>query len=188
LQIFHYEDSAGLEVAQKSPEYSSEYNSLASEFSSWMKRGVLDFTWSAVYELLKSYRSESSNSEDQMDTRIENAPFLHLEAYRLTVEDSEKYNKWFIDYCSNIFIPLFVRQSGLKGYDYFEYLRISVFNLQVEYPTYLSAIYFDSISDFENFEKSKELEVCRKTLRDIFPHGLKYEWYIQYQLTQSWRK
>jgi hypothetical protein len=87
LPILHYENYAGWEEARKNP----EAQSISNEMSIWMKRRIIDFTWSAVYQLVKSYRSDSSNSEDQLDTRIENAPFLHLEAYRLTMEDSEKY-------------------------------------------------------------------------------------------------
>jgi len=187
LGILHYENYAGWEDARKNPEAIS----ISNEFVNWMKRRIIDFTWSAVYQLVKSYRSESSSSEEQPDTRIKNASFLHLEAYRLTMEDSEKYNKWFIDYCSNVFIPLFMKQAGLKGYDYFKYVGISVNYdnlLAEEYPIYLSAIYFENIKDFENFEKSNELAVCNRTLWDIFPRGLKYEWYVQYQLVQSWRK
>jgi hypothetical protein len=187
VAILHYENHSGWVDARKNP----EAQSISNEFGIWMKRGILDFIWSAVYQLVKSYRSDSSNPEGKLDTRIENAPILHLEAYRLTAEDSGKYDKWFIDYCSKIFVPLFMKQAGLKGYDYFKYAGVSVnFDnlLEKEYPTYLSAIYFENIKDFENFEKSNELAVCKKTLRDIFPRGLKYEWYVQYQLIQSWRK
>jgi hypothetical protein len=182
----HYENYAGWEDARKNP----EANSISNEFSSWMKRKILDFTWSAIYQMVKSYRSDSSNSEEQPDTRIENASFLHLEAYRFRMEDAEKYNKWFIDVCSPVFIPLFLKQVGLKGYDYYKHIGIAVNyeNLEQEYPTYLTAIYFENIKDFEIFEKSNELAVCRKTLRDIFPRGPKYEWYAQYQLLQSWKK
>jgi hypothetical protein len=187
LVILHYENYAGWEEARKNPEAIS----ISSEMVSWRKRGIIDLTWSSVYQLVKSYRSESSNSEEKPDTRIENAPDLHLEAYRLQMEDSEKYNKWFTDYSSNVFIPLFMKQAGLKGYDYFKYTGMSVNYpnlLEKEYPTYFSAIYFENIKDFENFEKSNELAICKKTMRNIFPSGLKYEWYVQYQLVKSWRK
>jgi len=186
LPIFHYENYAGWKEARKNPEAISVSNDNAN----WIKREIYDYSWSAVYQLVKSYRSEGSNPEEQPDTRIENAPFLHLEACRFTAEDSEKYNKWFVDYCSNIFIPLFMKQHGLQGYDYFKYIGVSVMHniFETEYPTYFSAIYFENMKDFENFEKSNELEVCKKTLRDIFPRGLKYEWYVQYQLVRSYKK
>jgi hypothetical protein len=187
LGILHYENYAGWEAGRKNP----ETNSISSEYISWMKRRIVDVAWSAVYQLVKSYRNQSSNSEEQQDTRIENAPFLHLEAYRLTTEDSEKYNKWFIEYCSHVFIPLFMKQSGFKGYDYFKFVSIAVNYdnlLEKEYPIYLSAVYFENIKAFENFEKSNELAVCKNTLRDIFPKGLNYKWYVQYQLIQTWRR
>jgi hypothetical protein len=175
LVVLHYENYAGWESARKNPEAIS----ISGEMVNRTKRGIMEMTWSAVYRLVKSYRNENSNPGKQPDTRIENASFLHLEAYRMTEEASEKYNKWFTDYCSNIFIPLFMKQPGLKGFDYYKYVGISVnpSNLEMEHPAYFSAIYF---------ENSNELAVCKKTLRDIFPRGLKYEWYVQYQL--NWRR
>jgi hypothetical protein len=187
LWILHYENYAVWENARKNPEAIS----ISSEFISWMKRGIIDTAWSAVYQLIKSYRSDISKSEEQPDTRIENASFLHLEAYRLTVEDSEKYSKWFSDYCSNVFIPLFMKQPGLQGYDYYKHIGIAVNYenlMEKEYPAYLSAIYFENIRDFENFEKSSELAICRKTLRNIFPSGLNYKWYVQCELARSLKR
>jgi hypothetical protein len=186
LGIIHYENYSGWEEARKNP----EAQAISNENRSWMKRRIINFTWSAVYQLVKSYRSESSNSVERPDTRIENAPILHLEAYKITTVDSEKYNKWFSDYCSSVFIPLFIKQAGLKGYDFFKYNGVSVFHnaFEKEYPAYFSAIYFENIQVFKNFEKSNELAVCKRTLFDLFPEGLKGEWYVQYQLTKSWRK
>jgi len=143
LSIFHYEKYTDWVDGRKNPEATS----ISGEISSWMKRRILDYMWLAIYQLVKSYRSDSSNPEERLDTRIENASFLHLEAYSLKVDDSEKYNKWFVDYCSNVFIPLFMKQEGLKGYDYYKYVGISVFHniYEKEYPTYFSATYFESM-------------------------------------------
>jgi hypothetical protein len=187
LRILHYENYAGWAEGRKNP----TANSISSEYSNWIKRGIVDVAWSAVYQLVKNYRRQSSNPEEKSDTTIENAPFLHLEAYRFKAEESEKYNKWFIDYCANVFIPLFMNQAGFKGYDYYKFVNISVNYdnlLEREYSTYLSAIYFENSKSFENFEKSHELSVSKKTLRDVFPHGLEYKWYVQYQLQQSWKR
>lgn len=187
LSVLYYDNYAGWEETRKSPLPIAQ----AKDNESWMKRQVMDFIWCAIYQLIKSYRSEGSISETQLDTRIENAPFLHIEAYRLKAEDAEKYNKWFIDYCSKVFIPLFMKQAGLKGYDYYQYRGISVNYpnlMEREYPMYLSAIHFENIEAFERFEKSNELAVCKRTMREIFPSGLVYQWYVQYQLVKSWRK
>jgi hypothetical protein len=187
LRILHYENYAGYEESRKN----SEAQSISSEYSNWMQRGIIDVTWSAVYRLISGYRSERYNSTEQADTRIENAPYLHLEAYRLPPEDTEKYRKWFIEVCSRVFVPLFLKQTGFKRYDFFEFVNIAVNYdslLYKEYPAYLSIIYFENPQAFENFEKSNELEVCKTTLRDIFPGGLKYDWYVQYELLQTWRK
>jgi hypothetical protein len=187
IAILHYENHSGWVDARKN----TEAQSISNEFGIWMKRGILDFMWSSVYQLVKGSRSEVPYNEEKPDTRVDNAPILHLEAYRLTAEDAEKYHQWFTDYSSKVFIPLFMQKKGLKEYDFYKYIGISVnFDnlLLKEYPTYLSVIYFENIRDFENFEKSHELAVCKRTLRDIFPRGLEYQWYVQYELVQSWRK
>ncbi len=77
IAILHYENRAGWVEARKNP----EAQSISNEFGIWMKRGVLDFMWSAVYELIKSYRSGSPNTEQKLDTLINNAPIMHFEAY-----------------------------------------------------------------------------------------------------------
>jgi hypothetical protein len=187
VRIFHYENFVGWEEGRKNP----EAQSISKENANWIKRGIVDVAWSAVYQLVKSYRSQSPDPEFKLDTRIENATFIHLEAYRFKEEESEKYRKLFSDYCSNVFIPMFMNQAGFKGYDYFKFVNISVNYdklLEKEYPVHLSAIHFENINAFENFEKSHELSVSKKTLRDIFPRGLEYKWYVQYQLLQSWKR
>ena len=187
LVLFHYEKHADWENARKS----REAKFITSEFDKWTKEGITDYTWSAVYELVKGYRSDRSVSEEHTDTRIKNAPFLHVEAYKFTAEDSEKYNKWFTDYSSDVFLPLLMNQAGLKGYDYFKYVGLSINYeklIEKDYPTYVSVNYFEDIKDFENFENSKELAACKKTLRSIFPNGLRYQWYVQYHLVKSWSK
>jgi hypothetical protein len=57
-----------------------------------------------------------------------------------------------------------------------------------EYPRYLSVIYFENMPDIDNYEKSTELAALQKSLRGVFPRGLNYKWYVQYQLTKSFKK
>jgi hypothetical protein len=57
-----------------------------------------------------------------------------------------------------------------------------------KYPQYLSLMSFDKIEAFENYTRSAELAASQKAMRNIFPYGLDYRWYVQYELVKSWRK
>jgi hypothetical protein len=57
-----------------------------------------------------------------------------------------------------------------------------------EYPDYISIIYFDDLAAFENYQSSPELIAFKKAICNIFPNGLNYRLYVQYQLVKSWRK
>jgi heme-degrading monooxygenase HmoA len=182
----HRENLSSWKAATETPEITS----VQDEFITWEKRGVTESIWSAVYALIKSYRSDPALSGQKEDTRIENAPIMHLEAYRLSPENQEKYSNWFAEFGCKIFIPLFMRSPGLKGYDWFKFtgLARSKEVRDLEYPANLSVVYFENLPAFESFTKSPEQVAFQKALRTVFPRGLKYEWYVQYELTNSWRK
>jgi len=166
-----------------------EGNAMGEEQASWIKRDVLDYIWSPVYELIKSYRNVPSTTGLE-DTRIENAPVISLEAFRLSPGDEDKYLQWFSEYGCNSFVPLFVHLPGVKGYDWYRDtgLRRREFNRENEYPKYLSILYFENIEAFGGFTESRELAAFLKAMRVVFPRGLNYKWYVQYQLVKSWRK
>jgi heme-degrading monooxygenase HmoA len=79
---------------------------------------------------------------------------------------------------------------GLKGYDWYKYetSRKESDVREREYPKYLSIIYFENTQAFDGFVKSPEAEAFFKMMRSVFPRGLKYEWYAQYQLVKSFRR
>ena len=166
-----------------------EMKSVQSELSSWQKRGVMESTWSSVYQLIKSFRIGQS-SEEKPDTRIENAPIMHLEAYDLTMDNQETYAEWYSEYGLKVFVPLFMNIPGIKGYDWYKYtgLQRSTEIRDHDYPPYLSIIYFDNLDSFEKFKKSQEQRAYQKALRMTFPLGIRYEWYVQYELTNSQRR
>jgi hypothetical protein len=186
LGIHHHENLTSQQNARKT----AEQIAITQDSASWEKRNVIDQLWSAVYQLVRSFRSEQGLPGDKPDTRIQNAPVMHLEAYRLSLEDQDKYNKWFAEYGMNIFIPLFMKQPGIKGYDYYTYSGIQVRNdaRETEYLAYLSVIYFENMQSFDKYENSPELTTFHKTLRNVFPRGVNYRWYVQYQLAFSLRK
>jgi hypothetical protein len=157
--------------------------SISKEFAYWRERGVNETIWSAAYALIKSYRNKPVFSSDNLDTRIEDAPIMHLEAYRMSSEEQDKYIKWFADFGCSIFMPLFAKLPGFAGYDWYQDTgkRQGDYMLP-EYPQFLYIIYFENMQAFESFTKSPELAGFQKTIRMVLPRRLDYMWYVQYQL------
>jgi hypothetical protein len=116
--VMHYENIEARESYRKTP----ERNALEDEITAWTKRGIVDHYWRAEYELVKSIRS-GPVSIIKKGTIIDNASFIHLEAYLFSPEEEEKYGKWLDDYGYNIFLPLFLKIPGLKEYDCFKCLE-----------------------------------------------------------------
>lgn len=183
--VRHNESIGAYQNALKSPEQMA----VSEDLNSWVRRGVREGVWSAAYELVQGFRDLTVPSGGKKDTKIENAPFMHLEAHRMNPEEQGKYNKWFNEY-GRVFIPLFTKTCGLKGYDYLKHCGFAsaAQARETEYPPYLSILYFEDQKAFEHFEESPEQVSFQSALRNIFPLGLNYKWYVQYQLTQSWRK
>ena len=168
-----------------------EMVSIYEDMANWQKRHVPDLYWTAGYQLVRSFRSGRSLADDKPETRIENAPIMHIEGYEMSLEDQEIHNKWFREYGINIFVPLFMKQPGIRGYDYYKYNGFQLRNMNIretEYPIYLSLIYFEDMQAFESFERSPELAIFNKTMRSVFPLGLNHKWYVQYELKLSLRK
>ena len=182
--IIHYKNLRDWKAARET----SEGKAIMGEIESWRERGVRDQIWSAAYALIKSFRSKPVFSSDNQDTRIENAPIMHLEAYRLSAEEQEKYLKWFNDFGCTVFMPLFLKLPGLAGYDWYKDTGLRTRPGQWEYPEYLSIIYFENLKAYEDFVKSPELAGFQKSIRSVIPRRLGYIWYVQYQLTHSLRK
>jgi heme-degrading monooxygenase HmoA len=168
---------------------SAEYKAIGREHASWTKRGITDQMWSAAFAMIKSFRSKPVFSSDNQDTRIEKAPIMHLEAYRFSAEEQEKYLKWFNDFGCPVFMPLFLKLPGVARYDWYKDTGLRTLDgKRWEYPEYLSIIYFENLEAYQDFVKSPELAGFQKSVRSVIPYRLNYMWYVQYQLVKSWRK
>jgi hypothetical protein len=64
------------------------------------------------YELIKSFHSSGQNGED---TRVDNACVMHLEVPRLSPEQEEKFNEWFVLWAYPVYIPILIRILGKAG-------------------------------------------------------------------------
>jgi hypothetical protein len=184
--MHHYESLA----SQQQTYTNQDQLAIQADSHSWNTRNVMEGIWSAVFQLVKGFRNEPMTTLAKPDTRIQNAPILHLEGYRVSPNDQEKYNKWFGEYGMNIFVPLYLKQSGVKGYDYYRFIgmRQGSNAREIDYPAYLSVIYFENLEAFTKYEKSPELVTFQRTLRNTFPRGFNYWWYIEYRLIWSQRK
>jgi len=183
--IMHWESIGVYENSLKNPERMA----VRDDLNTWTQRRVREGVWSAAYELAQGFRTGTANVGAKKDTKIENASLMHLEAYRMPQEEHEKYNKWFNEF-GRVFVPLFMKTCGLKGYDYLKYSGFSQLaqGRETEYPPYISILYFEDLKSFEHFQESPEQDSLQSALRNIFPLGLNYRWYVQYQLTNRWRK
>jgi hypothetical protein len=188
VTLYHYKNLIDWKTAEGNPETSA----ITQEQRSWVARGIVDYIWAKPYALTKSFRSKQYPSVGNENTIIENAPIMHLEAYRLSPEEQGKYVKWFNEYGCPVFMPLFMKLPGLIGYDQYEDTGLRregrEYIQELEYPKYLSIIYFENLKAFEDFEKSPELAGFQKVMRSVLPRRLKYEWHVQYQLVGSLRK
>lgn len=183
--IHHYENIMAYQASSKAP----ERKAVIEEVNIWNKRGIREGVWSAAYELVNSFRPGTVSIVNR-DTRIDGAPIVHFEAYSMTLEEHEKYNRWFTEYGARVFIPLFMKNLGLKGHDYYKHsgLTPTLEAKEKDYPPYFSVLYFEDMKAFERFEESTEQRSFQSALRNIFPLGLNYKWYVQYQLLKSFRK
>lgn len=184
--IQHWENIDSFQKTMINPDWAG----VSDDLRSWVQRGIRESVWSAVYELVKGFRPGTISQEGKKDTRVVDASIAHLEAYRTTSEEEDKYNRWFADY-SPIFVQLLIKNRKLKGYDYFKYSGLGRSGgppRETEYPQYLSILYFEDLKAFEDYQESPEQLSFQGALRNIFPVGLNYKWYVQYQLEKSWRK
>lgn len=183
--ISHYENYEAWQQALKS----QEENAVKNEAAAWEKRGVREGIWATSYTLEKGFRSETALPVNNRGTTIDNAPFLHLEAYRLSAGEGEKYVKWLSDFGYG-FIPLFTGLPGFKGYDFFKNTGNSGWYeaRETDYPLYLSIMYFDNAETYRDYLKSREFVIYQKALRQVFPRGLNYRWDAEYYSTRTLKK
>ncbi len=169
---------------------STQRTDLGNEFRSWIDRGVLDYIWSAAYSLMHSLRGKPIFSGKNEDTRINDAPIIHIEGYNLLPEEREKYIKWFGEYGSEMLLQYLRTLPGLAGYDLYHHtgLRMREFATELDYPELLSIIYFDNVQAHDYFFRSPELEGFYKAMRNALPRRLSYKWFVEYQMIDTHRK
>jgi hypothetical protein len=147
-----------------------------------------EWIWIGLYRLVKAARRDIAlPGKTRTAAQIVNAPLLHIEALDLDSAEYERYAAWFNNAGSDIFTPLLMETTKLMGWDLFEWTGVvddtykDMLKIK-KYPKYLSLLYFPSIEDFYDFEKSPGIAAFKRATKQIFPDGLIYKWYVQYQL------
>jgi hypothetical protein len=117
---------------------------------------------------------------------------MHLEGYTVASPSESEYNAWFNRWACDFYIPALMRLPGMKEYDCYKLIGVpltgSWSSKQVEYPQYLSVIYFENPEAFQDYERSIELAAFSKAIKADFPTDIERKWYVLYELMKSWRK
>jgi hypothetical protein len=182
--IYRLENIATIDIVSGNP----DRQAIEADMVYWTKRGVSEMIWRAGFNLIQRFGSFEVTPGWKKNTNLENGPIMHLEAYKMKPEEQEIFNKWFNEYGGPVFIPLFMKTCGLRGYEYCQFMTMLTDPLETDYPPVLSLFYFDSIGAFETYENSPELVGYQRALRNVLPRGLNYRWYVQYRLMKSLRK
>jgi uncharacterized protein (DUF1330 family) len=190
MSIYRFKNLRELENLYKSPEYISLAKDRETTF---YQTGRGERFWQATYQLLKTFTNSSASSPPEKNDKNKNIPVVHLEGYRLSPDQEENYYNWFIKRGYEAYVPLLMKLPGLQEYSWYKLIEVELPHVMMPkdpnaHPPYLSILHFDSLRAYENFENSPELAVFREGIKVPFSRGLLFKWYVQYQLTRSWRK
>jgi hypothetical protein len=155
--------------------------------------GKCDWFSHALYRLLRNVHKELIFSTSSIaSTKTDEAPVISVEAYNLPFPGKIRYESWFEDYGYDIYLPLLMKLPGVIAYNHYQLLEIGFIQMQIgpipEQPSYLSVVHFENVKAYENYAKSKEVAAFRAAIKSEFSGNLEFKWYVQYQLTKSWRK
>jgi len=189
LGAYHHTNIQALEKLNENPDWTAIFNDMNKTFSR------VEHVWGQSYRLLRSFGNVIRPIVN--DGKDENEPVIHFEAFKLSLEEHEKYNDWFIKWAYRVYIPVLMKLPGLKEYDHYQRMdthgEIPSWNyigkpVVTEYPCYVSVLYSENLRAFENYENSPELISFKRAMSLEVSSNLIPEWYVQYRLMRSWRK
>jgi len=200
LSIGYYKDLESYLAHMATPEQDAYYKDINTTWGGKFERSSSTYL---VVRRLKGVQSIPINKGDivDKDTYLKefaegSEPIVLLRGLGLNSDDWEKYDAWVKEWGYKIYIPLLLKIPGV-----IEYCRCWLSNvwregpvvkpgitINTEYPQDLSIIYFENLKAYQNFQKSKELEVYDKNLAAAFPGGLNYKWNNAFQLMVRFSK
>jgi hypothetical protein len=108
----------------------------------------------------------------------------------------DKSWSWVNDWGYDVYIPMLLKVPGAIEYSRWWLSNVGYLGVtprlgvteNPEYPQDLSIIYFENMKAYQNFCKSKELEVFDQNMKNAFPGGLNYKWNVAYRLMRRWSR
>lgn len=187
VTIHQYKDFESSDEFVRSSVYTSI---MQDQKTTFVDTGRMGWHWRALYELMKSFKTATTSAPNNQS---ENGPVVHFEAYRLFPDEEDRYSDWIGKWGFEFYIPALMRLSGIKKYNFYKLLDYKFpESLQPKgtgiHPAYLSALYFDSLEAYQNYEKSIELAAMRQALKEHFDRELELKWSVQYQQILSMQK
>lgn len=151
-----------------------------------------EFVWRAIYKCVFGFRNGAVFSTTEREATLAGrAPIVYLTALKLSPFIENNYEEWFSHQGYNIYVPLLMKLTGIKGYDFFKLIRNRP-ELEIarerDYPAFLSLLYFDSPSALENYQKSAELAAMQSAIQAYFSGTLNVKWDVAYKLNTFYRR
>jgi hypothetical protein len=185
ITVFHHENLNRLQERAANP----DRRALVNDQQTW----PIDWYWMGVYRLMRSFRCPGFTSGNMQDTIVDGVPVMYIEGYKLPPESNEKYAAWFARSASRLYIPMLLKDTGVKCINCFRLLDYkmplceNVHMLEPELPPFMSIAYFENLKDFEEYKGGVEYAIFKRSLDVEFSGNLKTVWSTEYQLLKSYR-
>jgi hypothetical protein len=144
-------------------------------------------------QLVRSFRNPEFSQGKISDTFVAEAPVLHIEGYQVPAAAMTKYADWFARWASRLYIPLLIKGTGIKVFNYYRLLDYQLPHwenyqfLETEFPSVISLSYFDDVRAFDIFKTSLEYAAFKRSLEIELSSAVKTIWGAEYQLFKSYR-
>ena len=185
LHIFHHESVSTLKKIGEN----RDRNAVILDTLTWTN----EWFWVNCCQLVRSFRNAAFSRGGRENSIVDNAPVIHVEGYKIPPAELEKYSNWFTRWASRLYIPLLLKGTDVKCFNYYRVLdyRPSHWEnynlLEPEPPPFLSVSYFEDTNALENFKTSLEYAAFKRSLDFEFSGNVKTVWNSEYQLFISHR-
>jgi hypothetical protein len=158
MQIWYFNNLKEHQMFEKSEEFQAILSAMDANFPG------TDFRWWVQYWVADSWQhGRLGQSLEAKDGAV-----IHMEASQGHLEE-EKY------------FPMLINTEQARRID-----RCRIVKENPKYPSFLSIFRFQTIEMFEDWEKRRKTATVKSDYADTSIKSP--SWYIQYQLTRSWRK
>jgi hypothetical protein len=190
LRIWHYASLGAYEKNMTDPNWrmaADDQNLLRAKYGQHTM-------WSGLYELKMSFRNGAVfTPAGKENTAANSAPIIYLSASNVSPFIKDKYEEWFSHWGYDIFLPLFMKLTGITGYDLYKFIQIHNKSttsplLANDYPAFISMLYFENLNAVDNYKKSRELAAFQKVMQADFSGALNTNWDVAYELESIFKR